>query len=68
MHMIAEAGFIDSWAEAGEGLGLTWPAIDPFERIDWIWHTPDLRATEATVQDTAASDHRPLFVKLEVVP
>jgi endonuclease/exonuclease/phosphatase family metal-dependent hydrolase len=68
MQMIAEVGFIDSWAEAGEGLGLTWPAVDPFERIDWIWHTQDLRATEAIVQDTAASDHRPLFVKLEVVP
>jgi len=68
MQMIAEAGFVDAWAEAGEGLGLTWPAIAPFERIDWIWHTPDLRAVEAVVGDTTASDHLPLLVKLEVVP
>jgi endonuclease/exonuclease/phosphatase family metal-dependent hydrolase len=68
MEMIAEAGFMDSWAEAGEGLGLTWPAVDPFERIDWIWHTPDLRAVDAVVQDMTASDHLPLVVRLEVAP
>lgn len=66
MQMIADAGWVDSWAEAGEGPGLSWPAVDPFERIDWIWHTPDLRATEATIEDTTASDHLPLVVRLEV--
>jgi endonuclease/exonuclease/phosphatase family metal-dependent hydrolase len=68
MLMIADAGWVDSWAEAGEGPGLTWPAIDPFERIDWIWHTPDLRAVDATLEITTASDHLPLLVSLEVAP
>ena len=68
MHMIADAGWVDSWAEAAEGPGLTWPAVDPFERIDWIWHTPDLRGVEAVVQDTTVSDHLPLLVSLEVAP
>jgi endonuclease/exonuclease/phosphatase family metal-dependent hydrolase len=66
MRMIASAGWVDSWAEAGEGPGLTWPAVDPFERIDWIWHTPDLHAVEAVTEDTTASDHLPLGVRLEV--
>ncbi len=68
MQMIGDAGFVDAWAEAGKGPGLTWPAVDPFERIDWIWHTPDLHAVEAAIQDTSVSDHLPLFASLEVTP
>ena len=66
MDLIAQAGFIDSWAEAGLGEGLSWPAADPFERIDWIWHTPDLAALEAETIDSTASDHRPVVVTLDV--
>jgi endonuclease/exonuclease/phosphatase family metal-dependent hydrolase len=68
MQLIADAGWVDSWAEAGTGDGLTWPAVGPFERIDWVWHTPDLRAVDAVVPATTASDHLPLFVSLEVEP
>ena len=68
MQLIADAGWVNSWAEAGTGDGLTWPAVDPFERIDWVWHTPDLRAVDAVVPATTASDHLPLFVSLEVGP
>ena len=68
MKLIADAGWVDSWAEAGTGDGLTWPAVDPFERIDWVWHTPDLRAVDAVVMATTASDHLPLLVSLEVGP
>ena len=68
MQLIADAGWVDSWAEAGTGDGLTWPAVGPFERIDWVWHTPDLRAVDAVVPATTASDHLPLFVSLEVGP
>jgi len=48
------------------GEGLSWPAADPFERIDWIWHTPDLAALEAETIDSTASDHRPVVVTLDV--
>jgi endonuclease/exonuclease/phosphatase family metal-dependent hydrolase len=67
MDMLAEAGWRDSWSEAGLGEGLTWPAHDPFERIDWVWHTGDLVATEATVLISTASDHLPVVVALETV-
>lgn len=65
---IREAGWIDSWAEAGDGLGLTWPATDPAQRIDWIWHTPDLAARQAIVVDSLASDHRPVLATIDQIP
>lgn len=65
MDLIAQAGLVDSWVEAGAGKGLSWPAIDPFERIDWIWHTPDLTALEAEIIQSTASDHLPLVVTLD---
>jgi endonuclease/exonuclease/phosphatase family metal-dependent hydrolase len=65
MKMIAEAGLIDSWTQAGTGEGLTWPATAPYERIDWVWHTPDLKAVEARNPVSTASDHLPVFVLLE---
>ena len=66
MALPREAGLVDSWEEAGQGPGLTWPADDPFQRIDWIWHTPDLRVLSIKVVDTAASDHRPVVADLSL--
>ncbi|MGH8945051.1 MAG: endonuclease/exonuclease/phosphatase family protein, partial [Acidimicrobiia bacterium] len=51
------AGWIDSWAEAGEGSGLTSSAVKPQYRIDYIFHTPDLMAADAGVIQSRASDH-----------
>jgi endonuclease/exonuclease/phosphatase (EEP) superfamily protein YafD len=60
MKLIADAGFVDSWAEVGEGDGYTFSSDAPYERIDWIWHTPDLTAMDIEVLSTTASDHLPL--------
>lgn len=65
IDLFREAGLVDSWAEAGEGEGLTWPSNDPFERIDWVWHTDDLIATHAEIIVTTASDHIPVLVTLD---
>jgi endonuclease/exonuclease/phosphatase family metal-dependent hydrolase len=64
MRQLAEAGLVDAWEEAGEGPGFTWPVRDPYQRIDWIWHTPDLSALQVVVIDSEASDHLPLVVTL----
>ncbi len=60
MGMIANTGFIDSWAEAGVGDEYTLPAHDATVRVDWIWHTKDLISLETKVLSTTASDHLPV--------
>jgi len=66
--LIEEAGLIDSWSEAGTGLGPTWNARDPSKRIDWIWHTADLVGSQTEVIQTLASDHLPVIVQIEPAP
>jgi endonuclease/exonuclease/phosphatase family metal-dependent hydrolase len=60
------AGLIDSWEEIGLGPGLTFSSSDPFQRIDWIWHTSDLVALSAEVIQSTASDHLAVVVTIEV--
>ncbi len=63
----------DAFAEAGWGLGFTFPhrvrfgplAIPgPFLRIDYIFHSKDLRATQARVGCQGGSDHCYLVAQL----
>jgi endonuclease/exonuclease/phosphatase family metal-dependent hydrolase len=68
IDLFRQAGLLDSWSEAGEGDGFTWPSYDPFERIDWVWHSPDLTATRAERIETQASDHIPVLVTLDTNP
>jgi endonuclease/exonuclease/phosphatase family metal-dependent hydrolase len=68
MGLIFEAGLVDSWSESGSGPGLTANAIAPDQRIDWIWHSPDLLGTQAEVIQTLASDHLPVVVQIEPAP
>lgn len=57
---ILDAGWVDSWDEAGVGDGFTANAADPRYRIDYIFHTPDLVADDAGVIESQASDHFPV--------
>lgn len=50
-------GWVDAWAEAGDGEGFTSSSLDPQYRIDYIFHTPDLVAVDAGVIRSRASDH-----------
>jgi endonuclease/exonuclease/phosphatase family metal-dependent hydrolase len=68
MDLIREAGFVDAWAEAGEGDGYSWPAREPFERIDWVWHSPDLTALDAITLPGTASDHLGVLVTIDAAP
>ncbi len=65
IDMVLDAGFEDSWAEAGEGPGYTANAADPQHRIDWVFHTPDIQALDAEVIESQASDHFPVVVTIE---
>ncbi len=64
----------DSFREAGTGLGTSWPmlqasfglplSIPPLMRIDYIWHSDEFRAVEASVGPFLGSDHLPMLATL----
>ena len=60
--LFANAGLRDAFTQAGSGDGFTSEADHPRQRIDYIWLSPDLQASDyATIQSTA-SDHFPVAV------
>lgn len=62
ISMLFEAGWVDSWVEAGIGDGYTSNAADPKYRIDYVFHTDDVAAIDAGILNSTASDHFPVVV------
>jgi endonuclease/exonuclease/phosphatase family metal-dependent hydrolase len=60
------ADLVDTWAAVGDGPGLTYPAVDPVKRIDYVTHSPQIRTVRTTVLQTPASDHLPVVADLLV--
>ncbi|MDN3351831.1 endonuclease/exonuclease/phosphatase family protein [Actinomadura sp. DC4] len=56
----------DAMTVAGQRTTPTWPADVPAKRIDYVTYSPGLRALDAHVPDTLASDHRPVVTDLIV--
>ncbi|MCA0458808.1 MAG: endonuclease/exonuclease/phosphatase family protein [Chloroflexi bacterium] len=63
----------DSFAQAGSGLGGSWPVararglpawLPPLIRIDYIWHSDGLRTVRAWQGEAVGSDHLPLLADL----
>jgi endonuclease/exonuclease/phosphatase family metal-dependent hydrolase len=59
IQMILDAAFEDAWTEMGQ-------AERP--RIDWVFHTPDLIATNVMMVESTASDHLPVVATLSEMP
>jgi endonuclease/exonuclease/phosphatase (EEP) superfamily protein YafD len=58
----------DSFREVEWGLGHTLRvgAIPfPLQRVDYVWHTPDLQAVNAYVGNSGGSDHQPVITKMQ---
>ncbi len=68
MALPPAAGLVDSWSEAGAGVGFTWSAAAPGKRIDWIWHSSDLQAAQIEVISSQASDHLPVVAEIRQAP
>jgi endonuclease/exonuclease/phosphatase family metal-dependent hydrolase len=68
MALPAEAGLIDSWGENHSSDGFTWSAANPHKRIDWIWHSTDLDASQVEVIQSPASDHLPVIAEITLAP
>lgn len=53
----------DGWPESA-GAGLTYPAVRPVRRIDYVLVSRHFRVVYARVHDATASDHRPVIMDL----
>jgi endonuclease/exonuclease/phosphatase family metal-dependent hydrolase len=51
----------DAWSGGG---GLTYPALAPDRRIDYVLTSPDVEVRSARTVATGASDHRPVIAEL----
>lgn len=60
----------NAFEERGWGFGFTFYVgfMGVGERIDHIFHSPEIRTREAFVHDVKVSDHRPLETVLEIMP
>ena len=54
----------DAMTAVGQRTTPTWPADVPTKRIDYVTYSPGMRAVDAHVPDTLASDHRPVVTDL----
>jgi vancomycin resistance protein VanJ len=67
---LRSAGLVDSFEEAGTGSGFTFArrigplTLPPVLRIDYVWHSFELRAVEARVGPDVGSDHLPVVADL----
>jgi endonuclease/exonuclease/phosphatase family metal-dependent hydrolase len=67
-------GLQDAFQEVGSGFGFTFPVfgrffglpLPPLVRIDYVWHTPDLRAIRCRTGPDGGSDHLPIQAELEL--
>jgi endonuclease/exonuclease/phosphatase family metal-dependent hydrolase len=53
----------DAWLEVGEGFGYTISSARPYERIDFIFLSKNLKPLKAWIPLTQASDHFPVVVE-----
>ncbi len=56
----------DSFTESGSGFGITYRGEMPSFRIDYIFHSEDLRSFDHEVIPEELSDHRPIQCKVQV--
>ena len=66
IEVLRDAGLTDVLDLAGIEPGYTSPATRPVQRIDYIWISPDLTASEVAVPPDPASDHLPVVATLQL--
>jgi endonuclease/exonuclease/phosphatase family metal-dependent hydrolase len=64
IELISQA-FNDSWVKSNQQtLGLTWPASNPEQRLDYIFCSPQINVTNVQVINTLSSDHFPVIATI----
>ncbi|MEH7011998.1 endonuclease/exonuclease/phosphatase family protein [Neobacillus niacini] len=59
--------YVDTWRVTNEGTGLTYPAVNPSKRIDYILSSPLMDVKASQVIDTHASDHLPVIAEITLL-
>lgn len=65
MQLLRDAGLIDAFMTAGTGDGFTYASNQPYQRIDYIYHSSDLVARDFRVNPATASDHSGIAVTID---
>lgn len=55
---------VDAFRNCSSGIGSTYVGKVPAGRIDYIFHTPNLKSTHFVIQNEAFSDHRAISCKI----
>lgn len=64
IKLLRDAGLVDIMSGSIPPAGYTYHSADLYQRIDYIWITPDLKAENARVFQSTASDHLPVIVEI----
>jgi endonuclease/exonuclease/phosphatase family metal-dependent hydrolase len=62
IDMLRQAGLVDAFMGMEPHTALTYHSANPYQRIDYIWVSPDLEVEEVYVPFSNASDHLPIVV------
>jgi endonuclease/exonuclease/phosphatase family metal-dependent hydrolase len=63
--MLKQAGLVDVLADMEPTSVYTFNSSNPFQRIDYIWASPDLEKRDEHVLSSQASDHLPVVVVID---
>jgi endonuclease/exonuclease/phosphatase family metal-dependent hydrolase len=55
---------VDAFRNCSSGIGSTYVGKVPAGRIDYIFHTPNLKSSHFVIQKEAFSDHRAISCKI----
>ncbi len=66
MQLLRDAGFTDAIDAAGITPGYTYSSTDPNRRLDYIWYTADISASEVVINPSTASDHLGVAATVEI--
>lgn len=65
IEMLRNAGLQDALDLVGKATQPTWPADKPYQRLDYVWLSPDLKVSNLQIPPSTASDHLGIAVTIE---
>ena len=64
IQMMNTAGLVDSLSVRDDQSVYTYHSADLYQRIDYIWISPDLEVLDSSVLQSQASDHQPVIATI----